>query len=105
MRFLRFYSDTIPGSRTCNARTTAVTTEGSSGRGGQRRRRATSDEAGERQRAIGERLRALFDGVVNEPIPEDFLKLLEEAEGVSAASKDAGSEGARPDDSVDGDAS
>jgi hypothetical protein len=54
---------------------------------------------------IGERLRALFDGVVREPVPEDFLKLLEQAEGITDASKDGGSGGERPGASDDGDAS
>ena len=30
--------------------------------------------------AIGERLRALFDEVVNEPVPDDFLDLLRQAD-------------------------
>ncbi|HVV64748.1 MAG TPA: NepR family anti-sigma factor [Rhizomicrobium sp.] len=29
-----------------------------------------------RQRAIGRELRRIYDGVVNEPIPEEFLALL-----------------------------
>ena len=31
-------------------------------------------------RAIGERLRQMYEGVVDESIPDEFLKLLEEAE-------------------------
>jgi len=30
--------------------------------------------------AIGERLRQLFDEVVNEPVPDDFLDLLRQAD-------------------------
>ena len=30
--------------------------------------------------AIGERLRELFDEVVNEPVPDDFLELLRRAD-------------------------
>lgn len=30
--------------------------------------------------AIGERLRELFDEVVNEPVPDDFLELLRQAD-------------------------
>ena len=30
--------------------------------------------------AIGERLRELFDEVVNEPVPDDFLDLLRQAD-------------------------
>jgi hypothetical protein len=29
-----------------------------------------------RQRAIGRELRRMYDGVVNEPVPDDFLDLL-----------------------------
>jgi anti-sigma factor RsiW len=29
-----------------------------------------------RQRAIGRELRRIFDGVVNEPVPDDFMDLL-----------------------------
>jgi hypothetical protein len=35
------------------------------------------------QEAIGARLRELFDEVVSEPIPEEFLELLREADEVS----------------------
>lgn len=31
-------------------------------------------------RAIGERLRQMYDGVVGESVPDDFFKLLEQAE-------------------------
>ena len=41
------------------------------GRGGQRRLG---------NRAIGERLRQMYDGVVGESVPDDFFKLLEQAE-------------------------
>ncbi|MDE2355147.1 MAG: hypothetical protein KGL69_00170 [Alphaproteobacteria bacterium] len=33
-----------------------------------------------RQQAIGEGLRQIFDDVVNEPVPEDFLDILRRAE-------------------------
>lgn len=38
------------------------------------------DEARLRQQAIGARLRQLFDDVVNEPVPDDFLEILRHAE-------------------------
>lgn len=38
------------------------------------------DEARLRQQAIGARLRQLFDDVVNEPVPDDFLEILRRAE-------------------------
>lgn len=31
-----------------------------------------------RQRVIGRELRRMYDGVAQEPVPDDFLKLLEE---------------------------
>ena len=33
-----------------------------------------------RQQAIGSRLRELFDEVVNEPVPEEFLNILRRAD-------------------------
>jgi len=41
------------------------------------------DEARLRQQAIGARLRQLFDDVVGEPVPEDFLDILRKADGES----------------------
>ncbi len=38
------------------------------------------DEARLRQQAIGARLRQLFEDVVSEPVPEDFLEILRRAE-------------------------
>jgi hypothetical protein len=38
------------------------------------------DEARLRQQAIGARLRQIFDDVVNEPVPDDFLEILRRAE-------------------------
>jgi hypothetical protein len=38
------------------------------------------DEARLRQQAIGQKLRQLFDEVVNEPVPEDFLEILRRAD-------------------------
>jgi len=35
--------------------------------------------------AVGEKLREMYDEVVREPIPDDFLELLEEAEKVARA--------------------
>jgi hypothetical protein len=37
---------------------------------------ASDPEALERQRVLGSRLRALFDDIVEEPVPDDFLELL-----------------------------
>ena len=39
------------------------------------------DEARLRQRAIGVKLRQMFDEVVNEPVPDEFLEILRRADG------------------------
>ena len=41
---------------------------------------SASDEARLRQQAIGARLRQMFDEVVSEPVPEDFLAILRAAD-------------------------
>ena len=38
------------------------------------------DEARLRQQAIGARLRQMFDDVVREPVPDDFLEILRSAD-------------------------
>ena len=38
------------------------------------------DEARLRQQAIGQKLRQMFDEVVSEPVPEDFLDILRRAD-------------------------
>ena len=38
--------------------------------------RRTIDEARLRQQAIGAKLRQMFDQVVNEPVPQEFLDIL-----------------------------
>lgn len=43
------------------------------------------DEARLRQQAIGVKLRHIFDEVVNEPVPDEFLEILRRAD--SAANK------------------
>jgi len=45
-----------------------------------RRGSAALDEARLRQQAIGVRLRQMFDDVVNEPIPDEFLDILRKAD-------------------------
>ena len=53
-----------------------------------RRRGATAlDEARLRQQAIGVKLRQMFDQVVNEPVPEEFLDILRRADQRSATGK------------------
>ena len=39
------------------------------------------DEARLRQQAIGVKLRQMFDQVVNEPVPDEFLAILRKADG------------------------
>ena len=41
---------------------------------------ASLDEARLRQQAIGVKLRHLFDEVVNEPVPDEFLEILKRAD-------------------------
>lgn len=43
------------------------------------------DEARLRQQAIGVKLRQMFDDVVAEPVPDEFLDILRRADGKSAA--------------------
>ncbi len=42
------------------------------------------DEARLRQQAIGVKLRQMFDQVVNEPVPDEFLDILRRADDRSA---------------------
>lgn len=41
---------------------------------------ASSDEARLRQQAIGVKLRQIFDEVVSEPVPDEFLDILRRAD-------------------------
>lgn len=38
------------------------------------------EEARLRQQALGAKLRQMFDEIVNEPVPEDFLEILRRAD-------------------------
>jgi hypothetical protein len=44
------------------------------------KRPAALDEARLRQQAIGVKLRQMFDDVVNEPVPDEFLDILRRAD-------------------------
>ncbi len=57
-------------------------------RSGGTRKENKLEEARLRQQAIGVRLRHMFEEVVNEPVPEDFLAILRHAD-----SRDDGSGG------------
>ena len=48
---------------------------------------AALDEARLRQQAIGVRLRQMFDEVVNEDVPDEFLDILRRADDKKAASE------------------
>jgi hypothetical protein len=58
--------------------------------GAEKKGAAGLEEARLRQQAIGVKLRHMFDEVVNEPVPEEFLDILKRADSKSAS----GSEGA-----------
>jgi len=45
-----------------------------------RKSAAALDEARLRQQAIGVKLRQMFDEVVNEPVPDEFLDILRKAD-------------------------
>ena len=47
--------------------------------------KSSLDEARLRQQAIGVKLRQMFDDVVAEPVPDEFLDILRRADGKSAA--------------------
>jgi hypothetical protein len=46
-------------------------------------RAPSAEEARLRQQAIGAKLRQMFDEVVNEPVPDDFLAILKRADDTS----------------------
>lgn len=48
---------------------------------------AALEEARLRQQAIGVKLRHMFDEVVNEPVPDEFLDILRRADERSGGSK------------------
>jgi hypothetical protein len=45
------------------------------------------DEARLRQQAIGVKLRQMFDEVVNEPVPDEFLSILRRADDARSGEK------------------
>lgn len=46
------------------------------------------DEARLRQQAIGVKLRQMFDDVVSEPVPDEFLDILRRADGETSGGRD-----------------
>ena len=49
--------------------------------------RPSLDEARLRQQAIGVKLRQMFDEVVSEPVPDEFLEILRRADNKSSEPK------------------
>jgi len=54
------------------------------------RKESTIDEARLRQQAIGVKLRQMFDEVVSEPVPDEFLEILRRADARSDTSSGEG---------------
>jgi hypothetical protein len=48
------------------------------------------EEARLRQQAIGVKLRQMFDDVVNEPVPDDFLDILRQADNKATNAPSSG---------------
>jgi len=48
------------------------------------------EEARLRQQAIGVKLRQMFDDVVNEPVPDDFLDILRQADARTSGGSASG---------------
>ena len=54
---------------------------------GRRKPDPSLDEARLRQQAIGVKLRQMFDQVVNEPVPDEFLNILRRADDARSGEK------------------
>lgn len=52
-----------------------------------RKGRPSLDEARLRQQAIGVKLRQMFDEVVSEPVPDEFLEILRRADDKASGSR------------------
>ncbi|WP_293826921.1 NepR family anti-sigma factor [uncultured Brevundimonas sp.] len=59
-------------------------TDSSGASGADRKGEADLEEARLRQQAIGVKLRHMFDEVVNEPVPDEFLEILKRADAKAA---------------------
>ena len=55
------------------------------------------EEARLRQQAIGVKLRQMFDDIVSEPVPDEFLDILRRADASPPVSKGGGSTGGGQD--------
>ena len=61
-------------------------TDSSRAKGADNTGEAGLEEARLRQQAIGVKLRHMFDEVVNEPVPDEFLEILKRADAKAAES-------------------
>ena len=61
-------------------------TDSSGAPGADTKGEAGLEEARLRQQAIGVKLRHMFDEVVNEPVPDEFLEILKRADAKAAES-------------------
>jgi hypothetical protein len=68
------------GGRTLVKRDAKGMSEQSVNSEAQREQRPSLNEARLRQQAIGVKLRQMFDEVVNEPVPDEFLEILRRAD-------------------------
>ena len=66
-----------------------IDTPESSRRGSPEKAEAGLEEARLRQQAIGVKLRHMFDEVVNEPVPDEFLDILRRADERSSGGGEA----------------
>lgn len=51
------------------------------------KRDVSADDARLRQQAIGAKLRQMFNDVVNEPVPDDFLAILRKADDAQSGER------------------
>ena len=68
------------GGRSLERRNAKAKAEDESAEAAKRAPRRALDEARLRQQAIGVKLRQMFDRVVNEPVPDEFLDILRRAD-------------------------
>ena len=75
------------GGRTLERRDAKKMIDQESAGAPKRKGRPSLDEARLRQQAIGIKLRQMFDEVVSEPGPDEFLEILRRADDKSSGSK------------------
>lgn len=72
--------DQTQGGRSLERRNAKAKADDELAEAAKREPRRALDEARLRQQAIGVKLRQMFDRVVNEPVPDDFLDILRRAD-------------------------